>query len=298
LGVDLRFATLKWTELKFQESIVNEYYAMNYYSPPIYGDLRTNFYTGVFIRRLGRSDLGVNFKTIQYPFQFGFGFDFRYFWSSLRFGVLYEKLRNISFQEETLVSFNEPYNYPEFLQESDEMYNLLSVGLHWRSRKKYMKEKDDNISLELDYYFNESYSWYKAQLVSEFYFILDYDIFVFRYKAALMNGTYPTYHLFEPLDGEHMRGYGQIATDRYIATGAETWNSIYDEYIHQIFLLDAGWYNNITYDENIAMGDFALTYGFGISFSYQEMNLRFYYSIPILQRADRGTFDFFFRKRF
>jgi len=41
-----------------------------------------------------------------------------------------------------------------------------------------------------------------------------------------------------------------------------------------------------------------MNYGIGISYSFYELNLRFCYAVPIKQRADKGRFDFFFRRRF
>ncbi|HCL57550.1 MAG TPA: hypothetical protein DHW82_11155 [Spirochaetia bacterium] len=298
LGVDVRFATLNWFYLKFLDSIQNEYYTLNYFSPPFYKDLRFNFYSGALINRGGRGDLGVNFKTIRFPFELGFGFDLKYFWASLRTGFLYEKLRNLSYNEDSLVTLSEPYTYFELTKETDNYYNSFTLNLNHTISKKYMKEKDDTTNLAVTYTFNEKYSWFSTEFNLQRFFVKDYDLFVLRYRTVFMTGKYPVYYQFALPNEFHLRGYGALSTDRGMDASFEIWNSISKDNIHNIIFIDTGWFHNMTYRDTIATGDFGLSYGIGVSFSFYEMTLRLYYALPIKQRADQGSFDFFFRRRF
>ncbi len=293
--VDIRLATQKWLDMEFQDSVINEYYTMNYFSPPFYKKLRFNLETGVLINRQGRSDLDANFKTIRFPFSLGVGFDFKYFWTSLRVGYIYEKLRNIDLGPDTLVTNNQ---YPELFSVKDEKYTTITAHFNQIKRKKFHNEKDDVINLQMDYTFNKNFNWFNFLMKSEHFFLSGYDVFVLRTRAFFMTGNYPVYFQLQ-LPGEYrLRGYGALYTDRAVDGVFEIWNSLDKDFLHNIFFIDIAWFNNETYDTDLAMGDFALTYGLGVSFSWEELNLRLYWSLPLKERADKGEFNFFFRKRF
>jgi len=298
-GADVRFSTEHWLDFSLdglQESVVNEYYTLNYFSPPFYQELRGNFRTGIIINRLGRGDLKASFKTIRFPFELGVGFDFKYFWASFTGGAVYEKLRNIDLDLDSPVSLD---LYPELLIEKETTYNTIAINLSRVERKKYVNEKDDFNRLRFEYQFNETYRWWAMDFEGEKFFISGYDLFILRYRAVYMRGKYPIYYQFGLPSDYHLRGYSELYTDRAIDGGFEMWNSLDGDFLHEMFFIDWAWFNNTTFNySHLNMGDFALAFGVGISFSWKELNLRFHYALPIKERADRGSFNFFFRKRF
>lgn len=300
LGLDVRFATENWAYLKFRESVINEYYSANYFSPPIYKDFRLNLSTGIFINREGRGDIGIKYKIIRYPLELGGGFDFKYFWASLNAGIVYVKFRNPVYFSDSLVSLFPPYNYPEFIGEYERTFNTFSLKLDYVERKKYQKEKDNIVSFSSSYLYDKEYSWLSLLSKAEFFFIFDFDIIALRLKAFANIGKFPAYYSISIPEDFYLRGYldEPVFTDRGISWGIEYWNSFYQDRWHTITFLDFAYFNNETYKTSIAMGDFAMNYGIGISYSFYELNLRFCYAVPIKQRADKGRFDFFFRRRF
>lgn len=298
LKADVRLDTPQWADLKFRGSVVNEYYTLDYFSPRFYNSLRVNFYTAIRINRDGRDDLGVDYKTIRFPFQLGLGLDLKNIQTALRGGFLYEKLRQIEYDENTLVDPSNPSAYPEFFASKDFEYTYFSWRFVYTEKRKYIKERDNTVEIDLDYQFNSTYKWLSFRFQTENFFEFDDNVILLRYRTLYMNGDFPAYYQFVLQDEFHLRGYGTLGTDRAMDATFEIWNSLKGDFIHLIWAMDIGWFHNMTYDEEIETGNFALSYGVGISFSYKETTFRLYYNIPIKQRADRGRIDFFFRRRF
>jgi len=297
--VDIRFATENWIYAKFRESVIDEYYSVEYFTPPIYKDFKLNINTGIFINRSGRGDLGLKYKLIRYPFEVGGGFDFKYFWASLRGGMVYLKFRNPENTGDGFVQFD-PFNYPELTGEYDKIFKTISLSINYSEPKKYHKEKDNFIRFSLTHFSNENYKWISLYAKSEYFFIFDYDLIALRFKSFMNIGKFPGYYAHTIVEDFYLRGYKDepIFTDRGLAGGFEYWNSFYTDKWHTLFFIDFAYFNNQTYKSPISIGDFETSYGIGISYSFEELNLRFSYSLALKSRADSGKFDFFFRKRF
>lgn len=292
LSLDVRFQTLKWFSGSL--GVVNEYYTLNYFSVPLYRQVRLNFQTGFLINRTGRGDLEVQFKTTKIPLQLGFGYDFPNFWASLRGGYLFEKLSKIQFQEDS----ESAIVYPEFTQRDEEHFAFFSLTLNKEEKRKYLLEYNDSFKLNIDYYTNALYSWAFAQFDAEKYFFYKADVFLFRFRALSLFGTYPVY--YQPLlsDEKHLRGYGNLYSSHALDFTLEHWNMFYKNMWYSILFIDSGFFDNQTYNNSLSSKNFALSWGVGMGVSFQEINFRIYYALPMKQKGNKGKFDFFFRRRF
>lgn len=292
-SADVRIATPQWFSGKL--GVVNEYYTVNYFSPPVFNQVRMNFQTGALINRQGREDLEASFKTMRVPLQAGFGYDLFYFWASLRGGYLFERLTDLKIQDEDTLTRQK---YPELSKNHDQQFAYFSLTLNREEKKKYILEKDDLLKLNLDYYGNMGYSWIYARLDAEKYLLHHDDVFLFRFRAMSMLGKYPVYYQPGLSDEYHLRGYGALYSSHSADLTLEHWNSIYKDQVHSILFIDAGVFDNETYKNSLSAGNFAMSWGVGGSYSFQEINFRIYYALPMKQKAHEGKFDFFFRRRF